>query len=160
MKATFRSIISDDAEATSFVPLNIVSPDYDHFLSDLFSKDQADQENQTFTNYHPSINDTTWQGKHFVLSFGGDFNLELNGGGNLWSNDYLVSWKVNKLGGTTDELLFIQSEPLEKSKTTLSIGCLNKNILKSHEYTVDVELKGKVSKRFLNPVSHRESFKV
>jgi hypothetical protein len=60
VKATFRSINSDDAEATSFVPLNIVSPDYDLFLNDLFSKDQADQENQTFTNYHPSVNDTTW----------------------------------------------------------------------------------------------------
>jgi hypothetical protein len=29
VKASFRSISSEDAEATSFVPLNILSPDYD-----------------------------------------------------------------------------------------------------------------------------------
>jgi hypothetical protein len=95
-----------------------------------------------------------WSGKHFVLSFGGDFNLELNGGGNLWSNDYEVSWKVNKLPGASDDLLFIQSEPLRKSKTLLSIGCLNKNIQKSQEFSVNILLKGRVSKRFLNPFSH------
>ena len=96
MKASFRSISSEDAEATSYVPLNILSPDYDQYLSDLFSKDQADQENQTFTSYHPSVNETEWTGRHFVLSYGGIFNLELLGGGNLWSNDYQVTWKVNK----------------------------------------------------------------
>lgn len=96
VKASFRSISSEDAEATSYVPLNILSPDYDQYLSDLFSKDQADQENQTFTSYHPSVNETEWTGRHFVLSYGGIFNLELLGGGNLWSNDYQVTWKVNK----------------------------------------------------------------
>ena len=128
VKASFRTISSDDAEATSYVPLNIVSPSYDLFLSDLLSKDQADQENQTFSSYHPSINDTTWQDKHFVLSFGGNINLELNVGGNLWQNDYQVKWQIK---GAQEDNLFIQSEPLQKANTTLNVGCLNKNIVKS-----------------------------
>jgi hypothetical protein len=39
VKASFRAVTSEDAEATSYVPLNIVSPDYDKYLKDLFSKD-------------------------------------------------------------------------------------------------------------------------
>lgn len=136
-----------------------MSPDYDRYLSDLFSQDQADQENQTFSSYHPSLNDTEWSGKHFVLSYGGNFNLELLGGGNLWSDDYQVSWKIKKMPGATDDL-HIDNEPLQKSKTTLLIGCLNKNFLNSQEFIVDIELKGKVSKRFLNPFSHTERVKI
>jgi len=105
------------------------------------------------------VNETEWTGKHFVLSYGGHFNLVLNGGGNLWSNDYQVSWKVNKLPGATDDL-YVENEPLEKSKTVLSIGCLNKNFQKSQEFIVDIELKGKVSKRFLNPFTHSSKIKV
>ena len=41
IKATYRSISSDDGEATSYVPLYTNSPDYEIFLKDLISADQG-----------------------------------------------------------------------------------------------------------------------
>jgi hypothetical protein len=60
-----------------------VKPRYEDFLKGLYSTSQSGQEFPTFDGLIPRGH-LGFENKHFVLTFGSKFDLELTGGANFW----------------------------------------------------------------------------
>lgn len=100
--------MSDFAEAASYRPFTITSPDYQSFLSDIIPQEKG-QEYHSSESFVPSLRQE-FENKHFVLSFGSSLTWELSGGANMWeshNHEYQTTWKVEKLDDKLEDLLSI-----------------------------------------------------
>jgi len=89
-------IESSKAEIASYSRLTTVKPRYEDFLKGLYSTSQSGQEFPTFDGLIPRGH-LGFENKHFVLTFGSKFDLELTGGANFWKeykDEYDTTYEV------------------------------------------------------------------
>lgn len=144
------------------MPLTTKNPDYSQLLSNLYSRQQAGQEFQSFSRFEPSADGET---QKFVLAFGTSLLWEVRGGSNFWKeykDEYQSSWDVefgevpekNKL-----DLLSIELKSQGTTNAELKVHCkvpsTEEAIKSSFSYTVTLLQRGSVGKHLLTPKEHR-----
>jgi hypothetical protein len=68
------------------------------YLSDLYSKQQAGQEFQTFSSFDP--NNQSERLRKFIVAFGTSFVWEVSGGSNFWrefKDEYESEWSIQSV---------------------------------------------------------------
>lgn len=154
-----KMIESSKAEVATYSKLTCQKPDYEQFLSSLYSTTQSGQEYATFEGMIPTGHG--FKKKHFVLVYGSKFDLELTGGANFWKEfieEYDTTFEVQ---ATIENILDVKITEASAVNTRISIGCgMPPDGEKSYEYVVLITAKGKVNKHLLRPRIHQEMVRV